>query len=845
MSGKNPTRSYRDRDHEVRKRRTISEARFRLQQLGEDLDREVQPLRAAVELEIPAGERLRRRHLLESCVRVTPAIDPVFVLRARYAGASRRGERGFSLTATTGSAERLLKAIPRTAAMAEASWKGKHTTARKRQGALVALFESAGLAKEECPLAPHGEIELRDRERPEPCLVVLSRQRKGGLYVRLVTVAGGNGPIPAGSALDAWSWSGVVKRPPLRPDEAAELLYRVRQHGVELDDPAGVADEIDALVRTSVALHEVHGMPGLCELTEGQASGAPVRRRRLTGEAGMRVVRKRAGADGVMVADRVADVARMSEARDVLDDELFPPQRRVVGAHLATEYGFLDASQVGTGKTTMTLKGQRRKTLGRSGFRALIVCQKELCEQWAEEAAERFPEARTFLPARTRFGRELVRFERETGDEPGLVIVGYEQARAGVSDLELLTYSEIVIDECDWLANPGTQLSRALWRLRARAAVGIGLTGTPVGRSLEELDSIIAFCRDDERARRERPIGRAFSGLDSLSRQRLHEALGPVLQRVSRAELRDHMPEIGEVETLRLSPGPALRDLLVAIDTRIADLYAGVKERAEAAAAAGSAVAGEARKELARMRGVLLGGVTVARMAKDPEALRTSKAQVAQLLEAEGLLQAAIEEGSPSRRIVARAIADAVRDGEQVLCFSEFTSHLQLLCEELRSEHGLEVPVYAGGLARGESTRIKRAFRAGELGCALVGKIGYRGHNLQPASEEAVVVHYDLLWEPRGFEQRTGRAGRLGAGAELVAVLVPVLRHSIEERVAHILLPRAARAVEALSRGVGDEPLAVQLHALAAELGSDEEASTLIQVCEQILAEHAGVAAGK
>jgi hypothetical protein len=37
----------------------------------------------------------------------------------------------------------------------------------------------------------------------------------------------------------------------------------------------------------------------------------------------------------------------------------------------------------------------------------------------------------------------------------------------------------------------------------------------------------------------------------------------------------------------------------------------------------------------------------------------------------------------------------------------------------------------------------------------------------------------------------------------------------------------------------------VQLHALAAELRSDEEASTLIQVCEQILAEHAGVTAGK
>lgn len=71
-------------------------------------------------------------------------------------------------------------------------------------------------------------------------------------------------------------------------------------------------------------------------------------------------------------------------------------------------------------------------------------------------------------------------------------------------------------------------------------------------------------------------------------------------------------------------------------------------------------------------------------------------------------------------------------------------------------------------------------------------------------------------------------------------MLIPILRGSIEERVGRILVPRAAKAVDALSREEGDEPLAAQLHGLAVELGSDEEASALIRVCEDILAERAG-----
>jgi superfamily II DNA/RNA helicase len=234
----------------------------------------------------------------------------------------------------------------------------------------------------------------------------------------------------------------------------------------------------------------------------------------------------------------------------------------------------------------------------------------------------------------------------------------------------------------------------------------------------------------------------------------------------------------------------------------------------------------------------MLGGVTVARMAKDPESLRGSSAKVAQLVEANGLLEAAIKEGSPSRQVVAQTIADAARGGEQVLCFAEYTSHLELLRSELAEVHDVEAGMFAGGAWKTERERTKARFRAGDLGVVLIGPVGQKGQNVQPAAEEAIALHYDLPWEPRRFEQRVGRAARPGSGADEIAVLVPILRDSIEEHVAEILLPRSARAIGALSRDREAEPLAVQLEAVARELASDEEASTQIAVCERIFRSH-------
>ncbi|MQA73756.1 MAG: hypothetical protein GEU88_05325 [Solirubrobacterales bacterium] len=811
-----------------------SQARRRLRELGEATPRETFPLEVGVRL--AGGERLplEAEALLRDSVEVAPAIALRFVLWMSAAGATRRGERTWTLQAARGAAEIVLGVCPRGILMAAESLRRGHRTGRQRERELQKLVGELGLAV--------GELDCRIAEAEVDatpfCAICLDATKVGQLRLRVVTIAGG--VVRSGGLLHRWPLEGQIRRPPARPDEAAEVLHDARGAGIAVQDPDRIAGPLEALVRGSVALHEVRGMPGLCDLTEGQNAGRPVRRRRLGCAAGVRVARRREErGEPAMVAARVADMAAMAAARPALDDVLLEPQRRVAGAQLAAGFGVMNTSDVGTGKTTTTLRGQRLAARAEPGFRALVVVPAELCEQWAEEAERFFPEADVVLPEGMRgFARELVRFERATGDRPGLVISGYEQARRGVGELEVLTYSQLVVDEAARLANPETQLSRALWRLRARAALAICLTATPVGRSLEEIDALVAFCFEDRRSLSERRIGRSYAGFDTLSRERLREALGPLMQRVSRGELSGHMPELGEVETLRLSPGPALRELLEACESRIAALYAEVKERAATGAARGSALAAEAQRELARMRGVLLGGVTAARMAKDAESLRGSGGQVARLLEADGLVGRAIAEGSPARRVVAQAIADALQNGEQVLCFSEFTSHLELLGRALRDEHGVEPALYAGPTPKPEREAVKRRFRAGELGCVLVAPLGREGHNLQPASASGLVLHYDLPWEPRAFVQRSGRGARLGSAAERIGVLVPVLRHSIEERVAHLLLPRAAKAVEALARDDERDPLAGQLHGLAAELAADG-ASTLIEICERILAERA------
>jgi SNF2 family DNA or RNA helicase len=108
---------------------------------------------------------------------------------------------------------------------------------------------------------------------------------------------------------------------------------------------------------------------------------------------------------------------------------------------------------------------------------------------------------------------------------------------------------------------------------------------------------------------------------------------------------------------------------------------------------------------------------------------------------------------------------------------------------------GLEVHYMHGGQAqRQRQQEIERFRRRG--GVLVSTEAGGQGLNLQSA---AVVVNYDLPWNPMRVEQRIGRAHRLGQTRE-VRILNLFARDTVEEHVLRLLHEK----IDMFRRVIGD-----------------------------------------
>jgi superfamily II DNA/RNA helicase len=92
-------------------------------------------------------------------------------------------------------------------------------------------------------------------------------------------------------------------------------------------------------------------------------------------------------------------------------------------------------------------------------------------------------------------------------------------------------------------------------------------------------------------------------------------------------------------------------------------------------------------------------------------------------------------------------------------------------------------------------------FRDGDLDVLVCTSAGERGLNLQTAD---TLIHYDLAWTPKSLLQRTGRVERIGATAEEIEIIYPVMVDTVEERVVGLVVARAGTALQVLDapRGV-------------------------------------------
>jgi len=121
-------------------------------------------------------------------------------------------------------------------------------------------------------------------------------------------------------------------------------------------------------------------------------------------------------------------------------------------------------------------------------------------------------------------------------------------------------------------------------------------------------------------------------------------------------------------------------------------------------------------------------------------------------------------------------LGEMLEEGRRILLFSQFTSMIKLIEEELRKRDVSWVKIT--GNTRDRDTPIRR-FQRREVPLFLISlKAGGTGLNLTAAD---TVIHYDPWWNPAVEDQATDRAHRIGQDKP-VFVYRLIVRGSVEEK---------------------------------------------------------------
>ena len=124
-------------------------------------------------------------------------------------------------------------------------------------------------------------------------------------------------------------------------------------------------------------------------------------------------------------------------------------------------------------------------------------------------------------------------------------------------------------------------------------------------------------------------------------------------------------------------------------------------------------------------------------------------------------------------------IQSAMDGGHRLLVFSQFTSMLEILQQELDK---LKIPYYTitGSTSKEKRLELVKSFNEGDTPVFLISlKAGGVGLNLIGAD---VVIHYDPWWNVAAQNQATDRAHRIGQ-TKKVTVYKLIARHTIEEKI--------------------------------------------------------------
>ncbi len=420
------------------------------------------------------------------------------------------------------------------------------------------------------------------------------------------------------------------------------------------------------------------------------------------------------------------------------------------------------ADDMGLGKTLQTLAHILvEKQAGRLDRPALVFAPVSLMGNWRREAKRFTPELNVLVLHGA--DRHEAAGDMATQD---LIIAPYSLLKRDRDRWLNQAWHLVVLDEAQNIKNANTDAAQVVGELNTRHR--LCLSGTPMENHLGELWSLYHFLMPGflgSQARFKQLFRTPIEKLGNNERlDQLRRRVTPFMLRRAKSDVAtDLPPKQTAISSVELGGAQA-------------DLYETIRLTTEKAVREALANKGLAKSQIQILDALL----KLRQVCCDPRLVPLAAAKK-------------IKE-SAKLELLMDMLPEMLAEGRRILLFSQFTSMLELIEEELAKRELKWVKLTGQSQKR---DGLIEQFTSGDVPLFLISlKAGGVGLNLPQAD---TVIHYDPWWNPAVENQATDRAHRIGQ-TQSVFVYKLVAQGTIEERIL-ALQARKAMLADSLYSG--------------------------------------------
>ncbi|OOB79541.1 MAG: hypothetical protein BEN19_07480 [Epulopiscium sp. Nuni2H_MBin003] len=405
------------------------------------------------------------------------------------------------------------------------------------------------------------------------------------------------------------------------------------------------------------------------------------------------------------------------------------------------KYGFggILADDMGLGKTLQMIAVLL--TLPKD-MPSLVICPTSLIFNWEKE----FDKFAPTLSIKLIIGTALVRAEMlQNIGNTNILITSYDSLKRDIEYYKDILFNYCIIDEAHYIKNSLTKNAKAVKQINCLRKMA--LTGTPLENALSELWSIFDFIMPGylwSETQFRQKIELPLKNGDQNAMNKLKQMISPFILRRLKKDVLSELPDKTET-TIYTELGEEQYKVYVAY-------------------------AVQAKKEL--MAQVNTDKANSVKMLAALTRLR-------QICAHPSLFIDNYNSGSAKLTTCLELLENAINSGHKVLLFSQFTTMIAIISNELYKRQ-IKHNVLKGSVKPRERMNMVEEFNTGDIEVFLISlKAGGVGLNLTSAD---IVIHYDPWWNVAVQNQATDRAYRMGQKNN-VQVFKLIAKNTVEEQI--------------------------------------------------------------